>query len=170
MAIVTGVRYTYSDSTNEAIDMSSALDLLHPSDTPLLLKIGKSSLRDGCTATKHEWLEDELRGQTTNDSGGTINNTTDPVTVTVTTNDGAKFRVDDIVKIESELCRVTAVAASTITVARAHGGSGQLIKGETPPGTSRPAFSKAGLFCVVVSASSSLRLRFFAFHSALPTP
>jgi len=123
MAIVTGVRYTYSDSTNEAIDMSSALDLLHPSDTPLLLKIGKSSLRDGCTATKHEWLEDELRGQTTNDSGGTINNTTDPVTVTVTTNDGAKFRVDDIVKIESELCRVTAVAASTITVARAHGGS-----------------------------------------------
>jgi hypothetical protein len=124
MAVITGTRYTYSDSVNEAIDMSSALDLLHPSDTPLLLKIGKSSLRDGpAMNTKHEWLEDELRGQTTNDSGGTLNNTTDPVVATVTTNDGAKFRVDDIVKVEDELMRVTAVGTSTITVARGHGGT-----------------------------------------------
>lgn len=124
MAVITGTRYTYSDTANEAIDISSALDLLHPSDTPLLLRIGKNSLRDGpAMATKHEWLEDELRGQTTNDSGGTLNNTTDPVVVTVTTGDGVKFRVDDIVKVDDELMRVTATAANTITVARGHGGT-----------------------------------------------
>ena len=123
MAVITGTRYTYSDTVNEAIDMSSALDLLHPSDTPLLLKVGKDSLRDPVTAVKHEWLEDALRGQTTHDSGGTFNNTTDPVTVTITTGDGTKFRVDDILLVEDELVRVTATATSTITVARGHGGS-----------------------------------------------
>lgn len=149
MAVISGTRGTYSDSVNEHIDISSALDLLHPSDTPLLLKIGKNSLRDGCTATKHEWLEDALRGQTSNDVGGTINNTTDPVTVTVTSGDGnTKFRVDDILKIEDELVRVTAVAANTVTVSRGWGGStnaahasGILI---TLLGSARPQGSAVG--------------------------
>lgn len=124
MAVISGQRFTYSDSVNEAIDISSALDKLKPVDTPLLLRIGRDSLRDGCTAVKHEWLEDTVRGTTTNDVGGTINNTTDPVTVTVTTGDGnTKFRAGDIVKIEQELCRVTSTAANTITVSRGWGGS-----------------------------------------------
>lgn len=149
MAVISGTRYTYSDSVNEAIDMSSALDLLHPSDTPLLLKVGKSSLRDACTATKHEWLEDELRGQTTNDVGGTINNTTNPVAVTITTGDETKFRVDDILKIENELVRITIVAANTITVARGHGGTTNAAHAAsiliTLLGPARPQGSDPGL-------------------------
>lgn len=124
MAVIAGQRFTYSDTVNEAIDISSALDKLKPVDTPLLLRIGRDSLRDSCTAVKHEWLEDAVRGTTTNDVGGTINNTTDPVTVTVTSGDGnTKFRVNDILKIEQELVRVTAVAANTITVSRGWAGS-----------------------------------------------
>lgn len=123
MAVITGQRFTYSDSVNEAIDISSALDKLSPTDVPLLLRIGRDSLRDPCTAVKHEWLEDTIRGTTTNDVGGTFNNTTDPVTVTITTNDGAKFRIGDILKVEQELVRVTSTATSTITVSRAWGGS-----------------------------------------------
>lgn len=124
MAVIAGQRFTYSDTVNEAIDISSALDKLKPIDTPLLLRIGRDSLRDGCTAVKHEWLEDTVRGTTSNDVGATINNTTDPVTATVTSGDGnTKFRIGDIVKIEQELCRVTATAANTITIARAWGGS-----------------------------------------------
>lgn len=124
MAVISGPRATYSDQVNEAIDISSALDKLHPTDTPLLLRIGKDSLRDGCTAVKHEWLEDTVRGTTSNDVGGTINNTTDPVTATITSGDGnTKFRLGDILKIEQELVRVTATAANTITFSRAWGGS-----------------------------------------------
>lgn len=124
MAVIQGQRFTYSDTVNEAIDISSALDKLKPVDTPLLLRIGRDSLREPATAVKHEWLEDTIRGTTTNDVGGTINNTTDPVTVTVTAGDGnTKFRINDILKIEQELVRVTATAANTITVSRGWGGS-----------------------------------------------
>lgn len=124
MAVIAGQRFTYSDTVNEAIDISSALDKLKPVDTPLLLRIGRSSLRDEATAVKHEWLEDTIRGTTTNDVGGTINNTTDPVVVTVTSGDGnTKFRINDILKIEQELVRVTATAANTVTVSRGWGGS-----------------------------------------------
>jgi hypothetical protein len=123
MAVISGQRLTYSDQVNEAIDISSALDKLKPVDTPLLLRVGRDSLRDACTATKHEWLEDTIRGTTTNDVGGTINNTTNPVAVTITTGDETKFRVNDILKVEQELVRVTIVAADTLTVARGWGGS-----------------------------------------------
>lgn len=124
MAVIQGQRFTYSDTVNEAIDISSALDKLKPVDTPLLLRIGRDSLREPATAVKHEWLEDTIRGTTTNDVGGTINNTTDPVTVTVTAGDGnTKFRINDILKIEQEHVRVTATAANTITVSRGWGGS-----------------------------------------------
>ncbi len=124
MAVISGQRFTYSDTVNEAIDMSSALDILRPTDVPLLSYIGRDSLRDPVTSVKHEWLEDDLRGQTTNDVGATLNNTTDPVTATVTAGDGnTKFRAGDVLLIESELVRVTATAANTITVTRGFGGS-----------------------------------------------
>lgn len=124
MAVISGQRFTYSDTVNEAIDISSALAKLKPVDTPLLLRVGRDSLSDNAVAVKHEWLEDAIRGTTSNDVGATLNNTTDPVTVTVTAGDGnTKFRVHDIVKVEQELMRVTAVAANTITVSRAWGGS-----------------------------------------------
>ena len=124
MAVIAGQRFTYSDTVNEAIDISSALDKLKPTDTPLLLRIGRNSLRDEATSVKHEWLEDAIRGTTSNDVGATLNNVTDPVTATVTAGDGnTKFRIGDILKVEQELMRVTATAANTITVSRAWGGS-----------------------------------------------
>lgn len=91
MAVIGGQRVTYGyapggtgyDAENEALDISSMLDILRPVDVPLLSLIGRSSLENSCTQVKHEWLEDEYRGQSTVSSG--LNNTTDPVTVTLTT-------------------------------------------------------------------------------------
>lgn len=93
MAVVKGQRITYgynvagsgvaTNPQNEKLDISSYLDVLSPSDTPLLRAIGRDSLRKPCVQVKHEWLEDELRGMTTVTSG--LNNTTDPVSVTLTT-------------------------------------------------------------------------------------
>lgn len=131
-AVITGQRFTYSDTVNEAIDMSDALDILRPTETPLLKLIGKDSTRDTVKNTKHEWLEDDLRGQTTNAASGEANNTTDPDTWTITTGDGVKFRTDDILRIENELVLVTGTAASTITVSRGYGGSTNAAHPGTP--------------------------------------
>lgn len=132
MAVVTGQRYTYTDSTNEAIDMSSALDVLKPLDVPLLKLIGRDSLRSRPTSVKHEWLEDAVRGQTTNAITTGLNNTTDPVTTSITTGDDVKFRAQDIVRVENELMRVTATAANSLTLSRAWGGSTNAAHGTAP--------------------------------------
>lgn len=132
MAVVTGQRATYTDSANEAIDMSAALDLLHPTDVPLLKLIGRDSLRDPVRNTKHEWLEDALRGQTTNAGSGQLNNTTDPVTATITSGDDVKFRAQDIVRVENELMRVNSTASNQLVLARAWGGTTNAAHSGTP--------------------------------------
>lgn len=159
-AVITGQRFTYSDTVNEAIDMASALDILRATDTPLLKLIGRDSTRTPVRNTKHEWLEDDLRGQTTNAITSGLTNTTDPVTTSITTGDGVKFRTDDIVRVENELMLVTATGASSLTLSRGYGGStnashgsGILItliapaikQGITTPGEARTT-TKSGKF------------------------
>ncbi len=121
MAVITGQRFTYSDSVNEAIDISSALDKLSPTDVPLLLRIGRDSLRDACTAVKHEWLEDDVRGTTSLVTDNPLSS--GATTLNVSTGDGVKFRARDILKIEDELVLVTAVATDALTISRGYGGS-----------------------------------------------
>jgi hypothetical protein len=151
MATIGGMRKTYGydasattwDAQNEALDVSPMLDILRPVDVPLLTLIGRNSL-DDVTSVKHEWLEDEYRGMTTVTAG--LNNTTDPVAVTLTTAaDTAFFRATggtgspanysaadstapgDIVRIwdanGSELAIVTAVSGTAITLDRSQLGT-----------------------------------------------
>jgi hypothetical protein len=152
MATITTQRVTYGyapggsgyDAENEALDISSMLDILRPVDVPLLSLIGRSSLENECVQVKHEWLQDEYRGLTTVTSG--LNNTTDPVTVTLTTAaHAAYFRgtggtgspadytaagsvtPGDIVRIwdanGEEVGIVTAVTSTTIDIDRSQLGS-----------------------------------------------
>jgi uncharacterized protein DUF5309 len=123
MAVVTGTRFGFTDTANVAIDMSDTLAMISPFDVPLLQLIGKDSLKSPCVATKHEWLEDELRPLDSAVADSSINNTTDPVAMNVTAGHGVYFRAGDILKLESELVRVTSVATDAVTVSRGHGGS-----------------------------------------------
>lgn len=123
MAVVTGARYGFTDTANVAIDMSDTLAMISPFDVPLLQLIGKDSLKSPCVSTKHEWLEDELRPLDSNVITTGLNNTTDPVTFSVTAGHGVYFRAGDILLVEAEQLRVTAVATDAITVARGFGGS-----------------------------------------------
>lgn len=123
MAVVAGTRYSFTDTANNAIDMSDTLAMISPSDVPLLSLIGKDSLSKPCTATKHEWLEDTLRPLDSALADTSMNNTTDPVAINVTTGHGVYFAAGDILKVESELVRVTSVATDAVTVARGFGGS-----------------------------------------------
>jgi hypothetical protein len=150
VATITTTRLTYGyapgtagwDSSNEALDISGALDILRPVDVPLLSLIGRDSLRDPCTQVKHEWTEDEYRGMSTVMTAGYA--ATDPGIFTPdTAAHCANFRAaggdagnytaadstaaGDVVRISSsagdEVGIVTAVGATTITVDRSQLGS-----------------------------------------------
>jgi hypothetical protein len=127
MAVITGTRFGFSDSANVAIDMSDTLGMISPFDVPLLQIVGKDSLASPCVATKHEWLEDELRSL---DSAiatvGEFTGTGAISTSTVTAGQGVFFRAGDILKIESELLLLQSISTDTLTIAaggRGYGGS-----------------------------------------------
>jgi len=109
--------------------MSDTLYMISPFDVPLLQLIGKDSLANPCTAVKHEWLEDELRGlDSTVVTLGELNNATSALTsTTCTAGHGLKFRINDIVEVTSavgvELIRLTS-AMGTDTFVVAAGGRG----------------------------------------------
>lgn len=132
MAVISGTRFGFSDSANVAIDMSDSLAMISPFDVPLLQLVGKDSLKDPCVATKHEWLEDELRPLDSTVVSGELNNTTDPVTFTVGTGHGVYFRAGDILLVESEQLRVTGVSSDDITAVRGFGGSTNAAHAGTP--------------------------------------
>lgn len=127
MAVVTGSRYSFTDSANVAIDMSDTLGMISPFDVPLLQRIGKDSLATPCVATKHEWLEDVLRPlDTAIATVGEFTGTGAISTSTVTAGTGVYLRAGDVIKIESELLLIGAVSTDTLTIAaggRGYGGS-----------------------------------------------
>lgn len=123
MAVQTGTVFSFTDTANNGIDISDTLSTISPTDVPLLNLIGKDGLT--ATETKHEWLEFALRSLdgAVAASGTSLNNTTDPVAFNVVAGQGVQIRANDILKIESELVRVTSVSTDAITIARGFGGS-----------------------------------------------
>jgi len=128
MAVINTTRYSETDTYNIGIDMSDTLYMFGPSDVPLLQLIGKDSLSTPCVATKHEWLEDSLRGlNSTVVTLGELSATgTALSTTTCTAGDGVKFRINDIVEVTSavgvELIRLTsAMGTDTFNVAATTG-------------------------------------------------
>jgi hypothetical protein len=124
VAVVSGNRYTYTDTANNAIDMSNTLSLISPSDVPLLSFIGRDSLSNPCSAVKHEWLGDVLRPlDSAIATQGEFSGTGAISTSTCTAGQGVYFAVGDVIQIESELCLITS-AMSTDTFTISAGGRG----------------------------------------------
>lgn len=163
MAVVTGARYGFTDSSNVAIDMSDTLGMISPSDVPLLQLIGKDSLASPCVATKHEWLEDVLRPlDTAVATQGEFSGTGAVTTTTVTAGQGAFLRAGDVILVDSELMLINAVTTDTLAIlagGRGYGGStaashaslaaikivGNVNLQDAPQGGSRST-TKTGLF------------------------
>ena len=103
--------------------------LLNPLTTPLLSLLGMS---EAVTNTKHEWIEDEMFAQESKTTAGYIDSDTD-----IAVADIEPFRVEQIIQINDELLKVTAINAgtNTLTVERGHAGttasaidSGDIVK------------------------------------------
>lgn len=115
---VSGNKTTFSDSIDHILDLRNGLDFLTPKNDgiALLKKIGTN----GFTAKsfKHEWTETKLavRGETVTLADG--------VGTTLTVANAYQYQVNELIKIESEVVRVTAIAsATTLTIVRAYAGT-----------------------------------------------
>ena len=118
MAFIPGAKTTFSDSNDHILDLKNGLDFLSPSmdGIALLKRIGTNGFQ--AKSFKYEWTETNLsaRGETVTfaDGSGT----------TATVADAYIYQINELLKVESEVIRVTAIAsATTLTVVRAYAGT-----------------------------------------------
>lgn len=118
MAFVSGNRDSFANQNDHILDLRDGLDFLRTKGDgmALLKRIGMN----GFTAKsyKHEWTETALAGRaetvTLADGSGT----------TLTVTDAYIYQVNDLIRIEAEIVRVTAIAsATTLTIVRAYAGT-----------------------------------------------
>lgn len=116
---------TYADSSvTPKRTLSDIVKIIDPSDIPCQTKFGlnmHTKLRMlNWPNHKYEWMEGTLRAQTDAINGG-INNSVTAVVV----DDSSKFRVGDVIQIDSEYMWISAnvVGTNTLTVSRGYGGT-----------------------------------------------
>lgn len=118
MAFIPGAKTYFSDSGDHILDLKNGLDFLDAGNDAiaLLKKIGTNGFT--AKSVKHEWTETALatRGETVTlaDGSGT----------TLTVADAYIYQVNELIRIENEVVRVTAIAsATTLTIVRAYAGT-----------------------------------------------
>lgn len=118
MANQVGPRSTFLDTVSPRIDLTDMLPLIiSPYDTPLFNRLAHK--KPTVNAVKHEWLVDTLPASA--DPLG-ANYTAGGGTITVT--DFTKFKAGYVIKIESELMRVTTTPTNTtVTVSTGYAGT-----------------------------------------------
>lgn len=117
MAFLPGNRTTFVDQDDHILDLSDGLDYLRnrQDGVGLLKRIGMSGFE--AKSYKHEWTETSLAGRSE-----TV--TIDDSATTLTVADAYIYQVNDLISIDSEILRVTALAsATTLTVVRGYGDS-----------------------------------------------
>jgi hypothetical protein len=118
MAFATGAKTYYTDSNDHKLDLRDGLDFLSPSQDGIALVklLGTNSFT--AKSPKTEWTETTLavRKETITLADGTA--------TTLTVADAYQYQVNELLKVESEVLRVTAIAsATTLTVVRAYAGT-----------------------------------------------
>lgn len=120
VSVNSGLVDTADPVANELkVDMRDAIRMLDVDNsqfTTMLMRLPE----ERATSFKVEWLEDQLLPRV---SGLAASATSAATDLTVTTNEGSYFKAGDIVRIPQtgEAVRVTAAAASSLTVIRAIG-------------------------------------------------
>lgn len=104
-----------------AEDVADIIGIVSPFETPLLDHLGDPNRV--ATATRHEWLEDELLPNTDAVNDATF---TDPAAdSSFVVDNGDRFQAGDQIQLEGsqEVMLVTGIATNTLTVTRGYGGT-----------------------------------------------
>lgn len=117
MSFVAGAKTTFSDSADHILDLKNGLDFLDAGNQniALLKRLGTNGFT--AKSTKHEWTETSLavREETV---------TITDVATALTVNDAYQYQVYELIKIESEVLQVSAIASATsLTVTRGAAGT-----------------------------------------------
>lgn len=118
MAFIPGAKTYFSDSNDHILDLRNGLDFLDAGNSAiaLLKKIGTNGFT--AKSVKHEWTETALaaRGETVTLADGSA--------TTLTVSDAYIYQINELLRIENEIVRVTAIAsATTLTIVRAYAGT-----------------------------------------------
>lgn len=118
MAFIPGAKTYFSDSNDHILDLKNGLDFLDAGNSAiaLLKKIGTNGFT--AKSVKHEWTETALatREETVTLADGSV--------TTLTVADAYVYQVNELIRIENEIVRVTAIAsATTLTIVRGYAGT-----------------------------------------------
>ena len=124
MATQTGTRRTYDSTVGVKLDMEDAIHLISPFDVPFLgtygAQGGSAFASESTSSKKVEWLEDELVPASDKvNMGSNINNSA----TTLVVDNGAYFKVGDLIRVDDELMAVSAVSSNNLTISRGYGDS-----------------------------------------------
>jgi hypothetical protein len=117
MAFIPGTKLYGSDTADHILDLANGLDFLRPNldGIALLKRLGTNKFT--AKSVKTEWAETALATRSE-----TI--TITDVATTLTVADAYQYQINDIIRIEAELVRVTALAsATTLTISRGYAGT-----------------------------------------------
>jgi hypothetical protein len=117
MAFVPGAKTTFDGSNDHILDLKDGLDFLNPRQDgiALLKRIGTNGFK--AKSFKHEWTETALAP-----NGETV--TIDDSSTSLDVADAYIYQVNELIRIENEVVRVTALAdLNTLTVTRGYAGS-----------------------------------------------
>ncbi len=117
MAYVPGAQTYFSNSSDHILDLANGLDFLDAGNQNIALikKLGTNGFM--AKSVKHEWTETVLKVR-----AETI--TIDDNAVTLTVADAYIYRVNELLRSNNEVMRVTAIAsATTLTITRAYAGT-----------------------------------------------
>ena len=118
MVFISGNRTTFSDTDGHQLDLSDGLKYLKPRNDgiELVRRIGMHGFR--AKSTKVEWNEVSIAGRME-----TVTLADDSATA-LDVSDSYVYQINDLILIESEIVRVTALADSnTLTIVRGYAGS-----------------------------------------------
>jgi len=122
MGNLTALVRTYNQTAGVPRWLDPLISLLDPSDVPLLgqeTSDGLSVLRKiSVDQKKVEWLDDTLLNQR-----DALNGSITSAATTLDVDNGQKFQVGHLLKVDDEAMRVTSVSTNTLTVTRGYGDS-----------------------------------------------
>lgn len=118
LPFISGARDSFADQDDHILDLKNGLDFLNPrmDGIALIKRIGTNGFQ--AKSYKHEWTETELavRGEEVT--------LADDVGTALTVADARIYQVNELIRIENEVVRVTAIAdATTLTIERGYAGT-----------------------------------------------
>ena len=124
VAGVTGGTPTPLDFTSQPRDVSEEFQAVSPLDTPFVSRAGGWESFVVTGRRDHEWVEEDLFKQDLTVSSTTGIAATDGTTLTLNTTDAYRLFPGMLVKIDTEVIRVSAIASTTTaTIQRGIGGT-----------------------------------------------